>query len=164
MIDLFLKQSFTFNIEVNSQDQFGQTAFHYACKYYSVSIVHMLVEKSAQANIDLNAKDRFGQTAFHLSCKNDHLSKIGKEDDRNAIIQLLIEKQRELNLELNAKSENGETVLHYACKNVLPKIAKLLIQVNIFQKLFFHSVGIKLLLNFMLFKIHVVCVIKREGH
>ena len=137
LIGLFLKQSFTFNIEVNSQDQYGQTAFHYACKNYDLSIVQMFVENSAQANINLNAKDQFSQTAFHLVCQIDHASTMGKEEYKNEMIQLFIEKQKELNLELNAKSKYGETGLHFASKNGLSKIAKLLIQVNLFQKLFF---------------------------
>jgi len=97
----------------------------------------MLVENSAQANINLNAKDKFGQTAFHLVCQIDHSNTMGKEEYKNQMIQLFIEKQGELNLELNAKSENGETALHLACKNVLSQITKLLIQVHLFQKLFF---------------------------
>ena len=97
----------------------------------------MFVYNSALANINLNAKDKFGQTAFHLVCQIDHASTMGKEEYKNEMIQLFIEKQGELNLELNAKSENGETALHFACKNVLSQIAKLLIQVNLFQKLFF---------------------------
>ena len=97
----------------------------------------MFVYNSALANINLNAKDKSGQTAFHLVCQIDHASTMGKEEYKNEMIQLFIEKQRELNLELNAKYENGETALHFACKNVLSQISKLLIQVNVFQKLFF---------------------------
>ena len=107
----------------------------------------MFLRQSSIFNIEVNAKDEFGQTSFHLASQIDHPNKIGQEPIKHAAVKLMIEKQRENNLELNAKTENGETALHYACKNVLPKIAKLLIQVNLFLKPFFQSVGIQLLVN-----------------
>ena len=56
-------------VELNARDDYGLTAFHWACKKGHFKIAKILIEKSGDILIDLNAKsnNRHRQTAFQLA-------------------------------------------------------------------------------------------------
>merc|ERR1712223_862687 len=82
IVEIIIKNSVLFNIDLNAKNNEGKTAFHYACEIgCAEEIAEMIIENSVHFNIDLNAKDNEGKTAFHhvcemcrtkKNCKNDH--------------------------------------------------------------------------------------------
>ena len=55
------------NIELNTRDNNGRTAFMWACYYGHNDIVQLLLNCSDK-NIELNTRDNNGWTAFQLAC------------------------------------------------------------------------------------------------
>ena len=53
---MILQKSRHFNIDVNAKNQYGETAFHFACDNGQTEVAEMLIQKSREFNIDLNAK------------------------------------------------------------------------------------------------------------
>ena len=53
-----LQKSDEFNIDLNTKDIVGKTAFHLACNNGHSKIAEMLMQKSVKFNIDLNTKDK----------------------------------------------------------------------------------------------------------
>ena len=52
-----------YDIQLNSQDNNGKTAFHLACQSNDSETAELLIQKSDEFNIDLNAKDKNGHAA-----------------------------------------------------------------------------------------------------
>jgi len=72
--EMIIQKSTKFNIELNTKDLWGMTAFHMACQWGHSKIVEMLIKKSADFDFDLNAKTAEGWTAFHLAHQFGHKS------------------------------------------------------------------------------------------
>ena len=62
-----MKNSAKFNIELNSKDNSGRTAFHDACAWGKTSIVDIMINNSESFNLDLTARDNYGRTGFQWS-------------------------------------------------------------------------------------------------
>ena len=62
-----MENSVEFNIELNAKDNFGETAFHYACEFGRKSIVELMIINSDSLNLDLTATDNQGRTGFKLA-------------------------------------------------------------------------------------------------
>ena len=64
-------QSIEYNIELNTKNDVGMSAFHLACQYGHSKIAEMLIPKSKEVNIELNTK-YLGMTDFQMACENGH--------------------------------------------------------------------------------------------
>ena len=75
---LYLEEYKEFNLEVdiNSRDRFGRTAFMVACEYQHIKVVEVLIE----AGVDINAQDYFGVRPLMWACSRNH----------NQIVDILI--------------------------------------------------------------------------
>ena len=73
MAKIFIENSATFSIDLNSKDIAGQTAFHFAIKSGHFNVAKVFLENSATVSIVLNAMDKSGKTALDWastsSCK-----------------------------------------------------------------------------------------------
>ena len=82
------------SIDLNSQCEYGWTAFHMACTAGQTDVVKCIIENAAALNIDLNIKSLKGKTAFHMACEKIHLD----------IVEIFLENASALNIDLNVKS------------------------------------------------------------
>ena len=98
----------TLGIDLNSRDNdYGQTAFSWACKEGHADVVKLLMENaSTTMSIDLNAKSKSGNTGFHWACYYGQTS----------TVELLLNNADALHLDkLNSKnSEMRDTGPHLA--------------------------------------------------
>ena len=67
MVELLIKNSAIFNIDLNVKDIIGWTAFHLACVSGKTSIVEVLMDNSEHFEIDLTSKDNQGRTGFMIA-------------------------------------------------------------------------------------------------
>lgn len=98
-----LKQLILFLIEkginINSQDEDGETPLHYAARKNRPEIINLLLDHGAQINVQDNVKD----TPLHIAAMRGH----------EPIIQLLLQK----GAFVNSINNEGMTPLHYAISN-----------------------------------------------
>jgi len=99
-----LKEKFLINI--NYQDEKGNTALHYACDEGNLKIVEILLN----ANCNTNIKNNLNKTPLHLSTQKGYFD----------ITKKLIEFGAILNIEDSEKN----TPLHFICKNNYIKLLK----------------------------------------
>ena len=59
------------DIELNSRDNDGETAFMLACRFGQKDVVQLLLD-NGDRDIELNAKDYGGNTAFQIACFEGH--------------------------------------------------------------------------------------------
>ena len=107
------------NIDLNIQNNFGNTALHLACLANSSKIVQILLEQ----NISWNIRNSNGSTAFHLACEKNHFE----------TAKLLIESHvygidliTASNF-LNARDNFGHTGFYYACIKGCKNIVELIL-------------------------------------
>ena len=83
-------------VDINAQDNYGNTALHFAVWTNNLFVVKMLLDKKANIYI----QNRFGHTALHFAVG------MGK----SSIIQMLLNK----GADINAQDVFEHTALHYA--------------------------------------------------
>ena len=66
IVEIIMKNSVKFEIDLNAKDNGGWTAFHLACMDAQSKVVEMLKENSAEFNINLNAKDNDGKNGKYF--------------------------------------------------------------------------------------------------
>jgi len=93
-------------ININYQDEKGNTALHYACDEGNLKIVEILLN----ANCNTNIKNNLNKTPLHLSTQKGYFN----------ITKKLIEFGAILNIEDSEKN----TPLHFICKNNYIKLLK----------------------------------------
>ena len=64
---MIMKKSTELKMDLNAKDNFGRTAFHYACNFGKTIIIERMISNSKSLKLDLNAKDTDGKTAFKLA-------------------------------------------------------------------------------------------------
>ena len=65
---MLMKNSAQFNIDLNAKDNYGRTAFHWACYWYrSTNVIDIMINNSESFNLDLTARDNDGKTGFQLA-------------------------------------------------------------------------------------------------
>ena len=111
--------------ELNSKDQFGMTAFMWACFDGHTDVVQLLLDNSNQG-LELNARDRLGQTAFMWACLRGH--KYVVEILLNHNDRLDFVKHTDLYIDLNARNTEGETAYALACFNKRKEVVQLLLE------------------------------------
>jgi len=116
LVELLIRNSATFNIDLNAKDRFHQTAFYQVCSYGNQELIELFIQNSKAYNIDLNAKDTNGWTALHLVC----------ERGQTKVAELLIQKSAEFNINLNANDKKGNTPFDLARHNKHSDIVKLM--------------------------------------
>ena len=84
-----------YNIDLNSKDESGKTAFHWVCKKGHSKIAEILVQKSTENILDLNAKDKCKLTPFYYACANGHL----------VIVEMLVQISGEFNFDLSGEGK-----------------------------------------------------------
>ena len=96
----FLKKFKSINktMDINYQDEKGNTALHYSCEEGNLKIVEILLD----ANCDISLKNNNNETPLHLASKGDYFD----------ISKKLIEKGALLSVYDSEKN----TPLHYVCK------------------------------------------------
>ena len=62
-----MRNSVEINIDLNSKDKDGRTAFHWACLLSRTSVVNIMINNSESLNLDLTAQDNEGKTGFKLA-------------------------------------------------------------------------------------------------
>ena len=68
MVELFLRNSIKYNIDLNAKDSLhGYTGFHFACFEGHVEIVEILVDNAEEFDIDLRVKDFFDRTGLDIA-------------------------------------------------------------------------------------------------
>merc|ERR1712062_389811 len=97
-----------FNIDLNSRDDEGLTALHWACRYGRPEIVQLLITSSKDFNIDLNARDDGGRTALHWACFYGYTE----------IVQLMLKNWEEFGLDIKAQDNQGKTPIDYVKERI----------------------------------------------
>ena len=95
---IFLEKYAELKVELNARDEYGYTAFHWACKEGHFKIAKILMEKSADILIDLNAKNkrRHLQTAFQIAN-----FQFGNWNSRNKIIEMIVNNAESFSIDLS---------------------------------------------------------------
>ena len=62
-------------MDLNARDNFGSTAFHWACFNGHKEVVQLILDHSDQ-NIDLNARTHEGKTALRIACHGQFIGHI----------------------------------------------------------------------------------------
>ena len=83
------------NLDLNIQNNYGNTAFHHACYYDHLAIVEFCIK---DARLNLNIQNNDGWTAFHYACDNGNTS----------LISLFLNSNRKINLNLQSIKECDE--------------------------------------------------------
>ena len=83
-------------IDLNSKDTNGKTAFQLACEYGHYEVAKRIINKSKQMKIDLNAKELCSHTAFHLACFYN----------KPRVAELLVNNSYKHKIDLNSKNVN----------------------------------------------------------
>ena len=86
-------------VDVNTQDKYGETALHLAAANGHLNIVNTLLDNGS----DINAQNKHGETALHLAAANGHLN----------IVNTLLDNGSDI----NAQNKHGDTALHLATAN-----------------------------------------------
>ena len=102
---LFIQSSKDFGIELNAQDIYGNTAWHYACRDGTTEIAKLIIQLSKDFGIDLNVKDNIGSSGLHLACFYG----------RTETVQTIMESSKDFDINLNVKNNMGRTPFHEAC-------------------------------------------------
>ena len=102
------------NININIQNNYGNTVFHLACQYDRLAIVEYCIKNT---NLDVNIQNINGYTGFYYACSYRRL----------AIIKILIKDAR---LNLNIQNNIGWTAFHEACRTGNIKIISLFLNSN----------------------------------
>merc|ERR1712062_13189 len=151
LMEFILRTSF----DMNTKDDFGRTAWHFACSNDQTETAQVIIKNSKYFSIDLNAKDYNGYTAWHLACKYDKTETaqiiiknskdfaidLNTKNNRGGTalhwacfygntetVQLIIKNSKEFDIDLNGKSNWGGTALHWACRDGQTETAQLIIQ------------------------------------
>ena len=69
--EMIMKNSVKFNIELNAKDNYGSTAFHFACRYGKTSIVDMMINNSESLKLDLTSRNNDRETGFEFLGRTD---------------------------------------------------------------------------------------------
>ena len=67
IVELLMKKSSEFKIDLNNKDNWGRTGFHWACWSGEVNIVDMIINQSEALKIDLTIKDNESKTGLQLA-------------------------------------------------------------------------------------------------
>ncbi|XP_064456004.1 ankyrin repeat domain-containing protein 39-like [Ornithodoros turicata] len=94
----------------NSQDSYGYTALHYACRQGYSQLVELLLTKGA----DVNKQTKGGATALHRAAYKGHLK----------CVQLLLDK----NADSMLTDSDGKTALHKAAENGHENVCSVLLK------------------------------------
>ena len=65
---MIMQRSAELKIELNSENNDGNTGFHLAAIHDRANIVEMIIHKSSELKIDIDSKSFCGWTAFHWAC------------------------------------------------------------------------------------------------
>ena len=79
LVEMLLQKFSEFNIDLNTKDRSGMTAFHWACSWGQKDIVEMMMNYANSFKIDLVAKNWTGKTGFSWA------ESIGENDIVNLI-------------------------------------------------------------------------------
>lgn len=105
------------NIDIDLQDNQGNTAVHSCCRYLKknnfANALQILVEHNA--NIDL--QNFTGETALHILASNGNVDGV----------KLLV---KQCNANINLRNNTGDTVMHFAAKNGHVNAVKFLLDCN----------------------------------
>ena len=102
MIELSTKN----NLDLNSRDNDGHTAFTRTCQFGKTETVKLLVELSTQYGIDLDGgrddsgRPLSGRTPYLWACKNGHEETVGK---------LLVELSTKYSIDIHIDLETNDS-------------------------------------------------------
>jgi len=96
--------------DINVGDNYGNTGFHYACRYEKLNVIQFLLEQG----FDMNTGNNHGNTGFHSACAYGNLN----------VVRFLVQRGFDMNL-----GDNNETRgFHYACRNGNLNVVQFLVQ------------------------------------
>ena len=96
-------------ISIDATDNYGATAFLYACTLGNIPACRMIMQSGCQ----ISNADLYGNTALHIAAQKSIA----------VLARMLIENG---NIDITAKNDNGRTALYYAQKNNNKEIIELL--------------------------------------
>lgn len=102
---------------VNSTNDVGETALHYACIFGNLDIIMYLIKNGA----DPNANTLTGDTALLYAVTKGHLH----------IVKYFIDNAKIFNLNINHQNALGETAILIACKKGYIDLIKYLVNMNV---------------------------------
>ena len=117
-VQLILRNSKDFGIDLNAGNDYGVTAWHLACWNGNAETAELIIKSSKDFGIDLNAKDDFGVRAWNWTCG------LG----RTETAQLIIKSSKDFVIDLNVGNDYGITAWDEACKYGKPEIVTLIIE------------------------------------
>merc|ERR1711860_363327 len=85
----------------NAKDEFGRTAWHFACYYGQTETAQLLIKSSKEFGIDLNAKDDNGWTGLHDACYYG----------LTETVQMILKNWKEFGINIKAQDDDGQTAL-----------------------------------------------------
>ncbi|CAB0030145.1 unnamed protein product [Trichogramma brassicae] len=105
-------------VQVNAQDQWGNTPLHWALENKHLNVVQLLLRQGADANLP-NLK---GLTLLHIICL--------KKDDDDHLVKRFFDWVNKINqvVQVNAQDKSGNSPLHWALDKKHVKIAEWLLK------------------------------------
>ena len=70
-----MKNAESAEIDLNSKDNYGWTAFHWACYWGHSELVEMIMKNAESSEIDLEAKNNDNKTGYQLA-KEDGITHV----------------------------------------------------------------------------------------
>ena len=111
-VELLIKSSKRYKIDLNKTDYSGDTAFQNACENTrfdeNIDIVKLMLKSSKEYGIDINRQDRsvYSHSGRYDDCFHRVIEKSNAE-----LAKFMIENHKEFGLDISRKNLNGETGL-----------------------------------------------------
>ena len=121
LAELLVQNSNKLDIDLNVKDEYGWTAFNWACINGHSDVANILIQKSVKFNIELNKKDDLGWTPFHWAVFMN----------KTSIVKMIIlsVRTKPCIIDINAKDIDGRSAFHLACQYGHLQIAEILIKI-----------------------------------
>ena len=104
-------------MSVNSTNEVGETALHYACIFGNLDIITYLIKNGA----DPNTKTLTGDTALLYAVTKGHLH----------VVKYFMNNTKTFNLNINHQNDLGETAILIACKKGYTDLIKYLVNMDV---------------------------------
>lgn len=105
------------DIDIDLQDNQGNTAVHFCCRYLKKDNFASALQVLAEHNANIGLQNFTGETALHILAGNGNVDGV----------KLLVE---QYNADINLRDNHGNTVMHFAAKNGHTDVVRFLLDCN----------------------------------